>query len=115
MALLTFLPPVNLVGTTSLVQLLAAPPAGYIEQFNLRASLISGSADAFANVWVNDNVGSNDGYVAWNEVIRYATSGGATDILVNYILHPNYSLQISASAPSVINFQAYNRVQKKIS
>ncbi len=114
MSLLTFLPPVNLVGTTGLVTLLSAPPTGYVESFNLRASLIAGTADAFAHVWVNDNVGANDGYVAWNEAVRYAASGAAPDILVGYHLHPGYALQIAASAAAVINFHAYNRVRKKI-
>lgn len=114
MALLTFMPPANLIATTSLVTLIAAPPAGSIEKLNLRASLISGTADGFANVWINDDVSTNDGFVAWNEAVRYAAAGAAPDILIEYILHPGYSLQISASAPAIINFHAYNRVRKKI-
>jgi len=112
MSIMTLLPPVNLIATTSMVSMLEAPPAGHVDIFTLRASLISGSVDAYGHVQVLQDSGSNDGYVAWNEAVRYAQAGGAPDILVSYMLLPGYSVHIGASADGVINFHAYNRIRK---
>lgn len=114
MALISFPEPVNLQATTSLVTILTGPPAGYIETFNLTATLISGITDAMASVYLEDTVGANDGYIRWNELIKYGAAGGSPDLLVGYRLHNNYNIQIEASADNVVNFHIWNRVRKKI-
>lgn len=102
-------PNVVQVVTNALVAIGDVVPALFAESVSLRASLNQGVADAYIDVWVEDTLGANEGFLCWQEPVRYRVQGGAPDLLMNFVLNAGQQIQVRGSTTGLITATLFGR------
>lgn len=102
----TFLPPVTLVCTTSLVDLGVVVPTAKVRRYDVRAVNI-GSGDVYVDLWAIDPAaGANSHPRAKNFLIPFQTSNSAIDLETGFMLPAGWKMQAKASAASACQVTA---------
>jgi hypothetical protein len=97
--------------TNALVAIGTTVPTAKFESVCLSVTLKSGTADAYVDVYLNDTLATNEGYVRWQEPVRYRQPGGSPDLLLNFILNAGQQLQVAASTTGIMDACLFNRYQ----
>lgn len=102
-------PNVVQVVTNALANIGDVVPALKYESVSLSVTLNSGVADAYVDVFLNDTLAANEGYLLFQEPVRYRVQGGSPVLLLNFILNPGQVLQVAGSTTAIMTACLFNR------